>query len=96
MVRGEWAVAVCRHVQYSGQVQGVGFRYAVQRLASGFPVAGFVRNLRDGSVEVVAEGAAEDVERFLTSIARQMAPYITQSQARDEPSAGYKGFDIRY
>lgn len=89
-------MVVCKRVQYSGRVQGVGFRYTVQRLAAGFPVAGYVRNLPDGGVEVVAEGAAEDVDQFLTSIARQMAPYIAQSEARDELSGDYKGFRIRY
>ena len=45
-----------RRIYYSGRVQGVGFRFSTQRLASGFAVAGSVKNLRDGRVEVVAEG----------------------------------------
>src|SRR5207245_6186322 len=47
---------VSRHVYYSGQVQGVGFRYTAQQLAAGFAVSGFVRNLPNGDVELVAEG----------------------------------------
>ena len=42
---------------YSGSVQGVGFRYAVRMLVNGFEVTGTVRNLADGRVELVAEGA---------------------------------------
>ena len=39
---------------FSGTVQGVGFRFTAERLARRFPVTGFVRNLEDGRVEVVA------------------------------------------
>lgn len=39
---------------FSGHVQGVGFRYTVKRIASGYEVVGWVRNLSDGRVEVQA------------------------------------------
>ena len=45
-----------RRVVFSGRVQGVGFRFTCQSLARGFDVAGYVRNLADGRVELVAEG----------------------------------------
>ena len=47
-----------------GRVQGVGFRYHAQRQASRFGLKGYVRNLRDGSVEMVCEGEEEDLEKF--------------------------------
>jgi acylphosphatase len=53
---------------YSGHVQGVGFRYTVKTTATGFEVTGFVRNLPDGRVELVAEGAAEELEAFRQGI----------------------------
>ena len=58
------------HVFYSGQVQGVGFRYTVQDIAASFGIAGWFRNLRDGRVEVVAEGKEMDLKefRFLSEI----------------------------
>jgi acylphosphatase len=52
-------------VLISGQVQGVNFRAACQRMAWRHGVAGWVRNLDDGRVEAVFEGAAEDVGRLL-------------------------------
>ena len=52
------------HLFISGYVQGVGFRWYVQRLAERINVYGFVRNLRDGRVEVVAQGNNESVEQF--------------------------------
>ena len=47
-----------------GQVQGVGFRWFVQRAAVSLGVAGWVRNRSDGSVEVMAAGNAETVARL--------------------------------
>jgi acylphosphatase len=86
---------VCKHVYFSGQVQGVGFRYTTRRLAEGFPVSGFVRNLSDGRVEVIVEGAAEDVEAFLRALAETMADYIHRQTVEDVPAQGFQGFDIR-
>ncbi|MHC1626066.1 MAG: acylphosphatase [Methanoculleaceae archaeon] len=54
------------HIWISGRVQGVCFRYAVQDYARRCGVTGWVRNLSDGRVEAVFEGAAEDVERMIS------------------------------
>jgi acylphosphatase len=50
-----------RHVLVYGFVQGVGFRYAVERTARSRGVSGWVRNRSDGTVEAVFEGEREDV-----------------------------------
>ena len=63
-------------VYYRGQVQGVGFRYSVCRLAGRFDVKGFVRNLTDGRVQVVAEGQSDELDRFLQAIDDEMADYM--------------------
>ena len=55
-------------VLYAGRVQGVGFRYAVRRLASGFEVTGAVRNLPDGRVELLAEGSQDELDAFRQAI----------------------------
>ena len=55
-------------VYYSGRVQGVGFRYTVKSVSAGFEVMGTVRNLMDGRVELVAEGAKDELEAFATAI----------------------------
>jgi acylphosphatase len=54
-----------RHVLVYGFVQGVGFRYAVERAASARSVSGWVRNRADGTVEAVFEGAREDVDALV-------------------------------
>jgi acylphosphatase len=87
---------VCKRVLYSGRVQGVGFRYTTRHLAQGYPVAGYVRNLRDGRVEVAAEGQARDVEAFLAALGRQMADYIEDCTVQDETPEGHRGFVIRH
>jgi acylphosphatase len=89
-------VMVCKQVRYTGRVQGVGFRYTAQHLAQGLSVAGYVRNLRSGDVELVAEGAAEEVDAFLAAIMRHLAGNIEQTFVQEIAPGGYKGFSIRY
>lgn len=55
-------------VHYEGRVQGVGFRWTTRSIATGFEVAGTVRNLPDGRVELCIAGEAEEVDAFLTAI----------------------------
>ena len=57
-------------VKVKGIVQGVGFRYFSRSLAFRYGIAGFVRNLPDGSVEIEASGSADDVDDFLKDISR--------------------------
>jgi acylphosphatase len=51
-----------------GRVQGVGFRYFTHNLANRLDLSGWVRNLRDGSVEVLAIGHKQVLERFLQEL----------------------------
>jgi acylphosphatase len=87
---------VCKQIRYTGRVQGVGFRYTAQHLAKDFAVAGYVRNLPSGEVELVVEGAPEQVDGFLDALSRQLAGYIEQTLVQDVPPGRYKGFHIRY
>ena len=84
-----------REVYYAGRVQGVGFRYTVRSLAIGFGVTGFVRNLSDGRVHLVVEGAAEEVDAFLGAIKKEMRQYIGDVQEAVRPAAGrFPSFEI--
>lgn len=56
------------HVHYSGRVQGVGFRYIVKSLVTGYEVLGTIKNLADGRVEMVVEGQQLELEEFLQAI----------------------------
>ena len=53
------------HLLIAGRVQGVGFRYSTSIEADALGLDGWVRNLADGRVEVVAEGPHADVERLV-------------------------------
>ncbi len=89
-------MTIRKRVVYHGQVQGVGFRYTVNHLAAGFLVAGHVRNLPDGCVELVAEGLDSEVERFLASVGQGMGHTIERSDQYDEPVQHVQGFRIRH
>ena len=82
---------------YTGNVQGVGFRYTVKQVAAGYEVVGWVRNLDDGSVELQASGEEAEVEAFLEGIARgQLARHIKQVQRTELDGADTPtGFEIR-
>ena len=88
---------VRKRVYYRGRVQGVGFRYTTVRTAAGFAVSGYVRNLPDGRVEAVAEGAEREITAFLTAVEREMGGYIRESKIMHEPYANeFDGFTVRY
>ena len=82
-------------VHYAGRVQGVGFRFNAQWIARGFIVTGFVRNLPDGRVELVAEGEEAEVDRFLAKIADSMAGNISHvDMLRAAATGEFAGFEI--
>ena len=71
--------AKCAHVFYSGRVQGVGFRLTAEEAAVECGVVGWVRNLRDGRVELMAQGAEPVVTKFLDAVrAGPMRNFIDQ------------------
>ena len=87
---------ICKRVYYSGRVQGVGFRYTTQDLAARFAVAGYVRNMPNGSVELAAQGEPAQVEAFLSALSARMAGYIERTTVREESPGDYQDFRIRY
>ena len=81
---------------YSGRVQGVGFRYTVRTLSTGFEVSGTVRNLPDGRVEVTAEGSRVELDGFRGAIQdSELSHFIQQEQAEWSPAKNeFRGFEI--
>jgi len=85
-----------REVHYSGRVQGVGFRYTARETAERFNVAGYVENLSDGRVELVAEGDPGEIDRFLAAIDQRLGRFIEGAAVRSRPATGeFEGFFIR-
>jgi acylphosphatase len=77
-----------RDVHYSGSVQGVGFRLTACQTASRFAVTGFVQNLADGRVRLVAEGNAGELDAFLAAIAQRMGGNIRNVTVDVRPATG--------
>lgn len=83
-------------VYYEGTVQGIGFRWTVKTLASGYEVTGTVRNLPDGRVELVAEGARTELSAFQQAIRESDLGHFIRKEnvAWQEPLGGLRGFEI--
>ena len=85
------------HIYYSGKVQGVGFRYTVQDLAEGFGITGWVKNLRDGRVEIMAELEEDNLKDFLKKIRGNFSGYIRDVEIDWKPATGeFSGFTIKF
>ncbi len=83
-------------VLYSGNVQGVGFRYTAKSVATGFEVTGTVRNLVDGRVELVAEGEQTELEAFRQAIRDAGLEHFIRNEAVQwfDASNEFRGFEI--
>ncbi|KAF3362586.1 Acylphosphatase [Chlamydiales bacterium STE3] len=66
------------HVLVSGRVQGVGFRYKTLSHAQRLGLKGFVRNLPNGKVEILAQGKEEDLKKLLLLLKTQVGPALIQ------------------
>jgi acylphosphatase len=89
---------VSKRVFYEGRVQGVGFRYVVKSLATGYEVVGWVKNLIDGRVELEVQGEQSEVDEFLEAILdSQLRRHIGRFVLHEIPAkSGLKGFEIRH
>jgi acylphosphatase len=86
-----------RSVYYSGHVQGVGFRYTARAIAFSFDVTGFIRNLADGRVELVAEGKPSELDEFLIQLRDHMSGHIRDIKIDTQPATGeFMGFEVRH
>jgi len=86
------------HVFYSGRVQGVGFRFTAEEIAKRCEVVGWVKNLRDGRVELVAEAEEKHLKQFLEEMRRgPMRNFIEDVEVAWSASTNdFKDFEIRY
>jgi len=92
------ADVIRRRLLFAGMVQGVGFRYWAVRESAAFGVTGYVRNLYDGSVEVVLEGPRDEVTNFI-NVLRGGPPYGRVSRVEvsdEEPRGEYGSFGVSF
>jgi acylphosphatase len=89
-------VIVARRFFITGRVQGVGFRFFAEDQARVHHVAGYVRNMPDGSVEALAEGDEESVTRFERALNRgPRGARVERVTGETVPPEGRHGFTIR-
>ena len=88
---------VAKHIIFTGRVQGVGFRFTAHRIARLNQLKGFIRNLPDGSVEMLAQGYTEDVDDCINNIKESFTGYITDTQIEELPlDPRYTDFKITF
>jgi acylphosphatase len=85
------------HAIFSGRVQGVGFRYSAREAADDIGACGWVRNLRNGSVEMIAEAPRQALEQLLEVLKDRFGSYIRDADVVWEPASGeFKDFRITF
>ena len=84
-------------VVYSGRVQGVGFRWQVKQISGDFVVTGFVRNLEDGTVELLVEGDSSEVRGMIEAVEKKLNDFWN-SKIEDERvgDSQFENFSIDY
>ncbi len=82
---------------FSGRVQGVGFRFTAESAAGSLGVTGWVKNLRGGGVEIVAEADEETLKDFISRLGEEFAGYIRDKEvAWENPTGEFREFGIRF
>jgi acylphosphatase len=82
--------------KFYGQVQGVGFRFTAEDIAAAYKLTGYVRNVPDGSVEVVVEGEEEEIKKFLGTLKEEMGNYVSNVDLDWFPATNeFKRFSIQ-
>ena len=82
-------------VRIEGRVQGVGYRYWTERTAAELGLSGWVRNLRDGSVEAVFSGERAQVDAMIARCRQgPRSAVVTSLSIEDDPSPPPEGFQV--
>jgi acylphosphatase len=87
---------IAKFIVFSGNVQGIGFRYTAHRIAVRCNLTGYVRNTPDGKVEMHAQGHSDDISDCIADIKETFADYIRNVDIKDVPFySDYDSFMIR-
>ena len=88
-------MATVRHLRISGRVQGVGFRYFMERRARELGVTGWVRNRHDGTVEAMVQGTPEAVEAMIAAARQGPRSALVTDVKVSDGSGEFKEFSAR-
>lgn len=90
-------MVVAKHIIFTGRVQGVGFRFTALDVANRYRLTGWVRNLLNGTVGMLAQGPSDDVDNCLRDIEKSFAGYIGDTRIEEiPPDPQYKDFRITF
>jgi acylphosphatase len=88
---------MAKRILFIGHVQGVGFRYTAQETAEREGLTGFVRNLADGTVEMLVQGRADQIDQCLEQIGLEFGGHIRERQIEQvSPDLQYTDFCIAF
>ena len=86
-----------KHIVFIGRVQGVGFRFTALDMARRYKLTGLVRNLPDGTVEMIAQGPHDNITDCIRDIEESFRVYIKEIKIEEIPSdPDYKDFKITF
>jgi len=86
-----------RHIIFTGRVQGVGFRFTALNVANRYGLAGLVRNLPDGTVEMIAQGTETDINDCIRDITESFSGYVKNTKITEvPPNPAYGEFKITF
>jgi acylphosphatase len=86
-----------KHIVFTGNVQGVGFRFTVFHLANRYQLSGWVRNCTDGGVEMVAQGQPDKIDDCIRDIQKSFAGYVRETKIEElPPDPECKDFKITF
>ena len=86
-----------KRIIFTGRVQGIGFRFTALDTANRLDLVGTVRNLPNGTVEMMAQGPAQDIDDCIRNIEQSLESYIKQTKIEEIPlNPQYKDFGITF
>lgn len=85
------------HLFFIGMVQGVGFRFTAKMLADRNSIKGWVKNLADGRVEILAQGQEANLKSFLKEVKSEFAQHINDTELEESTiTTTYRNFKIEF
>ena len=86
-----------KHIIFAGRVQGIGFRFTALDIANRYRLTGLVRNLPDGTVEMITQGPADDIADCIRDIKEAFEGYIRETKTEEiPPDPKYTDFKITF
>jgi len=86
-----------KHIIFAGRVQGIGFRFTALDIANRYRLTGLVRNLPEGTVEMIAQGPSDDIADCIRDIKEAFEGYIRETKTEEiPPDPKYTDFKITF